>query len=153
MGVEPVFHSIREAIRASLMVLVGFFVCIFIMAVMSCYFYQNISPHYFRDPIVSYYSMFKVFTIEGWNTIPDEIVASGKLSNVGAFFTKLYFATILVVGGVIGLSIVNSIFVDAMVSDNNDELIAQVKVLEDDMKVMQEKMDKILILLEKKNQR
>lgn len=36
--------------------------------------------------------------------------------------TTLYFVLILLIGGIFGLSLVNSIFVDAMVSDNTVEL-------------------------------
>lgn len=151
--VEHIFRSIREALRASFMVLVGFFLFIFIMSILSCYMYQNIAPEYFRDPIVSYYSMFKVFTIEGWNAIPDEITANGELSDLQCFFTKLYFVVILVFGGVIGLSIVNSIFVDAMVSDNNDDLEEQVGIIKEDVLQMQEKMDRIIHLLEEQKRR
>ncbi len=63
--VEHIFKSINDAIRASFMVFLGFFLFIFIMAILSCYFYQDIDPEHFGDPIVSYYSMFIVFTIEG----------------------------------------------------------------------------------------
>lgn len=149
--VEHIFRSIREALRASFVVLVVFFVLIFIMSILSCYMYQNIAPEYFRDPIVSYYSMFKIFTIEGWNTIPDKIANSERVTDLQAFFTKFYFATILVFGGIIGLSIVNSIFVDAMVSDNNDELEEKVGLMQEDMSALKEKVDQILILLEKDN--
>jgi voltage-gated sodium channel len=40
-------------------------------------------------------------------------------------------------GGILGLSIVNSIFVDAMVSDNNDEL-------ENKIDLLNKKIDKLL---------
>lgn len=146
--VEHIFNSIREAIRASFMVLIGFFLFVFIMSILSCYMYQNIAPEYFGDPIVSYYSMFKIFTIEGWNTIPEMINASGKVNIYQAFFTKLYFMLILIFGGVIGLSIVNSIFVDAMVSDNNDELEERVDAVKKDVKRLENKVDRILNLLE-----
>jgi voltage-gated sodium channel len=146
--VEHIFNSIREAIRASFMVLIGFFLFVFIMSILSCYMYQNIAPEYFGDPIVSYYSMFKIFTIEGWNTIPEMINASGKVNIYQAFFTKLYFMLILIFGGVIGLSIVNSIFVDAMVSDNNDELEERVDGVQKDVKRLENKVDRILNLLE-----
>jgi len=149
--VEHIFNSIREAMRASFMVLIGFFLFVFIMSILSCYMYQNIAPQYFGDPIVSYYSMFKVFTIEGWNTIPETINASGKVNIYQAFFTKLYFILILVFGGVIGLSIVNSIFVDAMVSDNNEELEQEVGLLKEDVKRLEQKVDRILEVLEQKN--
>ncbi|MBO6081618.1 MAG: hypothetical protein J6P46_01180, partial [Bacteroidales bacterium] len=44
-------------------------------------------------------------------------------------WVRMYFVLILIAGGIIGLSLVNSIFVDAMVSDNNDALEAEVKEL------------------------
>lgn len=43
-------------------------------------------------------------------------------SSIATFFTYLYFVFIVITGGIIGLSLVNSIFVNSMVSDNNDEL-------------------------------
>ncbi|CAA6817416.1 MAG: Ion transport protein [uncultured Aureispira sp.] len=146
--VEHIFNSIREAMRASFMVLIGFFLFVFIMSILSCYMYQDIAPEFFGDPIISYYSMFKVFTIEGWNTIPEVINESGKVNIYQAFFTKLYFIIILVFGGVIGLSIVNSIFVDAMVSDNNDELEEKVNLVQKDVERLEGKVDRILALLE-----
>lgn len=128
------------------MVLVAFFVFVFIAAIFSCYLYQDIAPQYFGDPIVSYYSMFKVFTIEGWNTIPDEITV--KMGIWPAFFTKFYFIVALVLGGLIGLSIVNSIFVDAMVSDNNDDLESQVNTMQKEMQTLHQKVDRLLELLD-----
>jgi voltage-gated sodium channel len=145
--VEHIFRSVREAMRASFVVLVAFFTFVFIAAIFSCYLYQDVAPQYFGDPIVSYYSMFKVFTIEGWNTIPDEICQD--MNTLQGFFTKFYFICALVLGGLIGLSIVNSIFVDAMVSDNNDDLEDQVLTMQQDMAAMNEKMDRLLALLDK----
>jgi voltage-gated sodium channel len=37
---------------------------------------------------------------------------------------------LLIAGGIIGMSLINSIFVDAMVSDNNDELEKKIDRLE-----------------------
>jgi voltage-gated sodium channel len=68
-----------------------------------------------------------LFSIEGWYEIPDLIaLRSGK--TIG-FLTKFYFIALLLCGGIMGLSLVNSIFVDAMVSDNNDDLQKEVNQL------------------------
>jgi len=109
----------------------------FIIAVMSCSLYKDISPEYFGNPMTSFYSTFKIFTVEGWYDIPDKI--SAKSNNFIGGLTKLYFIFIMVTGGIIGLSLVNSIFVDAMVSDNNDELLEKVKSLEDKIDRLLEK--------------
>ena len=47
-----------------------------------------------------------------------------------AVFAKVYFSILLFMGGIIGMSLVNSIFVDAMVADNNDEVIRRLDILE-----------------------
>ena len=51
-------------------------------------------------------------------------------------FAKIYFSILLFMGGIIGMSLVNSIFVDAMAADNNDEVLEKLSQLE-------EKLDKI----------
>ncbi|HRD83001.1 MAG: hypothetical protein IAE84_13065 [Saprospiraceae bacterium] len=58
-----------------------------------------------------------------------------------SFAARLFFMSVFFFGGVIGLSIVNSIFVDSMVSDNNDSLELKVDAL-------QRKID---LLLEQRN--
>jgi voltage-gated sodium channel len=49
---------------------------------------------------------------------------------LASFFTYIYFIFVVLSGGILGLSLVNSIFVDAMVSDNNDELEKKIERLE-----------------------
>lgn len=149
--VEHIFRSVQEALKASFMVLVAFLVFVFIMAILSCFFYQDTSPQMFGNPIKSYYTIFQIFTVEGWNAIPDIVCTNAGLGNVASFFTKVYFMVLLILGGIFGLSIVNSIFVDAMVSDNNDELEEQVTNIEKDVAGLKTKVDRILELLEEKN--
>ena len=146
---DHIIRSVRLAINASFSVLAGFILLVFIISIMSCYFYQNLAPQYFGNPILSFYSIFKVFTVEGWNTIPDDICKNPSVSYTTAFFTKTYFVVILFLGGIYGLSIVNSIFVDAMVSDNNEELEAHVNKIEHEMENLNKKLDQIVSLIEK----
>lgn len=119
-GVEHMILGIGRALKSSVLVLIGFIVFLFISSLISTQLFRGLSPEYFGDPIRSFYSIFKIFTIEGWYEIPDQI-AENSTDGI-AFFIKFYFSFLLVSGGIIGLSIVNSIFVDAMVADNNDVL-------------------------------
>ena len=151
--VEHIFRSAQQALSASFMVLVGFFVVIFIMAILSTFFFQNAAPNLFGDPLTSYYSTFQVFTVEGWNAIPDALVkeaaANGKpFADIAIFFIRMYFIGLFIVGGIFGLSIVNSIFVDAMISDH-DETEKQFEDVEKKLNSMEEKMDKMLSIIEK----
>ena len=70
-----------------------------------------------------------MFTLEGWYEIPETIAQKSNSLHL-EFFTKFYFIFIVVTGGVFGLSIVNAIFVDEMVSDNNNELESRITKLE-----------------------
>jgi len=151
--VEHIFRSAQQALSASFMVLVGFFVVIFIMAILCTFFFQNAAPNLFGDPLTSYYSTFQVFTVEGWNGIPDALIKeaaanSKPFSDINIFFIRMFFIGLFIIGGIFGLSIVNSIFVDAMISDH-DETEKQFEDVEKKLTVMEEKMDKMLSIIEK----
>lgn len=133
--IDQLINGVQRALKASIIVILGFFIFIFIISIVSCFFYRNIAPEYFGDPFLSLYSVFKIFTVEGWFEIP-ETIAQNATSTTAAL-TKIYFVVILLTGGIFGLSIVNSIFVDAMVSDNNDDLEKKVTSLE-------QKIDKLI---------
>lgn len=112
--------GIQRALKASVFVLLGFIIYIFIIGILSFYLFQNSNSEYFSNPTISLYSTFKIFTVEGWYEIPEVITSS--YSNTTSFFIYLYFIFVVITGGIIGLSLVNSIFVDSMVSDNNDDI-------------------------------
>ena len=134
-NIDHLIRGVQRALKASVIVLLGFLVYNFVVSVLSCFFYRNIAPEYFGNPLISFYSIFKIFTVEGWYEIPDFITQN--TSETIGFLTKVYFVLILLTGGIFGLSLVNSIFVDAMVSDNNDELEKKVVSLE-------KKIDKLI---------
>lgn len=73
--------------------------------------------------------MFRVFTVEGWYEIPDAIAAA--TSPFVGRITRLYFCLLLAAFGILGLSFINSVFVDAMVADNNDDLKMQLDRMEE----------------------
>ncbi len=129
--VFPNFGAIAKnfgkAMRDSYGVFAGFIVLILVVALISCALFSESAPEYFATPIDSIYSIFRICTGEGWNEIPDTIAANSTI--ITARWVRLYFSLLLVICSIIGLSLVNSIFVDAMVSDNNDELEKQVSEL------------------------
>jgi len=138
-NVSTLILSIQRALKASYIIIAGFFLSIFIISLVSCSLFKHIAPEYFGNPLSSFYSIFRLFSIEGWYEIPDFIAA--QTSPTVAFFVKLYFIVLLLCGGIIGLSLVNSIFVDAMVSDNNDELQKEVTELSKKIEGLTEKID------------
>jgi voltage-gated sodium channel len=118
--VGKLVSGVQRALKASLFVFLGFAIYIFIIGILSFQLFQSSGSDFFSDPLISLYSTFKIFTIEGWFNIPEDITEN--FSKTASFFTYLYFIFVVLTGGIFGLSIVNSIFVDTMVSDNNDEL-------------------------------
>jgi voltage-gated sodium channel len=127
-GINHLIKGIKRALKASIFVLFGFIVYIFIIGIFSFYLFKESSPEYYQNPMTSLYSTFKIFTVEGWFEIPEKVVLN--MSMTASFFTYFFYIFVVLSGGIFGLSIVNSIFVDAMVSDNNDELEKKIDNLE-----------------------
>ncbi|MDO9551086.1 ion transporter [Rhodonellum sp.] len=127
-GIDHLIRGIQRALKASIIIMLGFIVYIFIVGLFSFYLFKENSPEYFGNPLISLYSTFKIFTVEGWFEIPEQV--NNSFSSTRSFFTYIYFIFVVLSGGILGLSLVNSIFVDAMVSDNNDELEKKIDNLE-----------------------
>ena len=60
--------------------------------------------------------------------MPEALAENGGTTM--AVFARIYFSILLFMGGIIGMSLVNSIFVDAMAADNNDEVLEKLSQLE-----------------------
>lgn len=133
--VDHIINGVVRASKASILIIIAFFIFNFIVSLISTYLFRNTAPEYFSNPILAFYSTFKIFTVEGWYEIPESITENS--SSTMSFLVRIYFVAILIVGGIFGLSIVNSIFVDAMVSENT-------KDVEGEIKLLHEKMDKLL---------
>jgi voltage-gated sodium channel len=131
--------GVQRALKSSIFILLGFVIYIFIIGILSFYIFQNSNTEYFSSPTMSLYSTFKIFTVEGWFDIPEAI--SVNYSKSAMFFTYLYFIFVVITGGIIGLSLVNSIFVDSMVSDNNDELEKKIDNLDNKLNDIIKKLD------------
>jgi voltage-gated sodium channel len=140
-GIPKVVAGVKRAMKTSIFVLLGVLIYNLIISVLSYYLFHNISSEFFGNPISSFYTTFRIFSVEGWNEIPDKMTLN--MTEIQVFFTKLYFIGILLTGGIFGLSIVNSIFVDSMMSDNNDELIEQVKELAGKIDNLNKKIEEI----------
>lgn len=122
-----IVKSLGKALRESFAIFVGFLILIVVFALMSCALFKDAAPQYFGTPWDAIYSTFRMCTVEGWYDIPDAVVASMAPGSIA--WVRMYFVFILIAGGIVGLSLVNSIFVDAMVSDNNSELEKEVRKL------------------------
>ena len=143
---STIARNFGKAMRDSYGVFAGFILLILIVALVSCALFRDSAPEYFATPIDSIYAIFRICTGEGWNEIPDTIAEGSTV--ITARWVRLYFSVLLIICSIIGLSLVNAIFVDAMVSDNNDDLEKQVKELNDKLdaqsRELNDKIDKLL---------
>ena len=127
-GFTQLMKNFVVAMKRSYAVFVGLLIMIITFAMIGCGLFKDIAPEYFSTPLEAIYSTFRIFTGEGWNEIPDT-VAQGVHSG-WAHIIRLYFCLILIVGCIIGMSLLNSIFVDAMVSDDEEGIKEQLNSIE-----------------------
>ena len=134
-NIDSLLNGIKLAFKASYIVAIGLFVILIVFSIVTTFLFGDLAPTYFGNPGLSVYSLFRLFTIEGWYEMPEAIAANGGPTM--AVLARIYFSILLFSGGIIGMSLVNSIFVDAMAADNNDEVLEKLSQLE-------EKIDKII---------
>lgn len=134
-NIEYLIRGVKLACKASFVVVIAFLILLLVFSILTSTIFGNIAPEYFGDPATATYSIFRLFTIEGWYEMPDAIARNSQEGM--STFAKVYFSILLFAGGIIGMSLVNSIFVDAMAQDNNDEVMDKLKKIEkkiDEMK-------------------
>ena len=127
-NIENLLNGIKLAFKASYIVAIGLMVILLVFSIVTTFLFGSLAPQYFGNPALSVYSIFRLFTIEGWYEMPEAIAING--GSTMAVFARIYFSFLLFMGGIIGMSLVNSIFVDAMAADNNDEVLEKLSQME-----------------------
>ncbi len=134
---DKVVKGFKTAVKQSYAILLSFLIIINVFGLINCSLFKDADPEHFQTPLRSIYAVFQICTVEGWYEIPNAVVQYYGTSSIVAEFIRLYFCFILLLGGIVGMSFINSIFVDAMVSDNNNDLEQKVDELN-------AKLDKLL---------
>jgi voltage-gated sodium channel len=130
-----IIKGFKLAIKESYAILLCFLVLIIVFGLINCSLFKDLAPAYFATPLESIYSVFRICTVEGWYDIPDAISVATTPA-IGSI-VRFYFCLLLIMGGIIGMSFINSVFVDAMVADNNDDVLKKLDELE-------QKLDQLL---------
>ena len=137
-GFVQIMKKFTVAMRQSYAIFLGLLVMIIIFAMLGCSLFRDAAPEYFSTPLDAVYSTFRIFTGEGWNEMPDAVAAN--MGGAWGHVIRLYFCAVLLLGCIIGMSLLNSIFVDAMVSDNNDDLEKKLESIEKELKEIKSKL-------------
>lgn len=138
-NVKQLWAGVARALRASVGVFFALFIYLFILSLISTQVFGSITPDYFGNPIRAMYSMFQLFTVEGWYEIPNAIAAQS--SQATAAWAKLFFSFVVLTAGVMGFSLANAVFVDEMVIDNTNDLEAQVDRIDGKVDDIKEKIN------------
>jgi voltage-gated sodium channel len=145
-NLDHLVSGVRRALRASIGVFLALVLINLILAVMATLLFRDLDPEHFGDPISSGYSIFQVFTVEGWNDIAERIEERAESDNstntrLLVAGTRVFFVAAVLIGGILGLSLANAVFVDEMMMDNTealerkvDSLTEEVRRLRDDLK-------------------
>ena len=134
--IDKLLRGIKSALKSCLVVVIGFIIFMLFTSILSSTLFGEFAPEYFGSPGQALYSTFRLFTIEGWFDIPDAI-AQRSTPGMG-IFAKIYFSFFLFAGGILGVSLINSFFVDAMAEDNNEDVLAKLEEMEKMIKDLQE---------------
>jgi len=145
-NLDHLVTGVRRALRASIGVFLALVLINLILAVMATLLFRDLDPEHFGNPISSGYSIFQVFTVEGWNDIAERIEERAESDNsynpkLLVAGTRAFFVAAVLIGGILGLSLANAVFVDEMMMDNTealerkvDFLTEEVRRLRDDLK-------------------
>ncbi|MCB0622163.1 MAG: ion transporter, partial [Saprospiraceae bacterium] len=128
-----IMQGLVRAIKSSVFVLLALFFLNFVLALFTCHFYRHIAPEFFGNPLISAYSIFQMFTVEGWNEIP-ALIAERLHNPMAVGLTRFYFVVVVLVGGIFGMSLANAIFVDEMTMDNTRALEDKIDTLQAELR-------------------
>lgn len=154
--IDRLLSGLVRALKASLLVLIILAFFNFVLAIFTCHFFSQIAPDEFGDPLLALFSIFQIFTVEGWNEIPSEISNKMKANDQSWYvlnsytliaLTRFYFGTIVLFGGIFGLSLANAVFVDEMTMDNTDTIDHKIDDLQQQMTEIQRQLATAVMLL------
>ena len=138
-NIDKMFSDLRKAIRVTSGILIFGFIVLLVIGVILCSMYKSVDPIDFGDPLLAIYSVFRIFSVEGWYEIPNALTENA--SYINATFIRMLF-TFLVLFGTFVLGFIISSISDELAIDNNDKLMEKSKQLE-------EKIDKLTEIINK----
>lgn len=128
-NINMILAGLGRALKASVFVLLVLLLLNLFIAILGCHFYQQIAPDYFGDPLIASYTVFQLFTVEGWNEVSD-IISESTQSEWQVGLSRFFFMSVVLIGGIFGMSLANAVFVDEMTMDNNKDLEDKIDNLE-----------------------
>lgn len=155
-GGRKITNKILSAFKGVTFILFAFVIFTTVISVISVSLFKKVAPDYFNNAFDSFYTIFKIFSGDGFSDVVSQIQSNS--SEAGTAFAKLYFVLIVFLGTILGLSLVNSIFINEMstiideVDEDNDKAIEKLNSQIDSLNLKQDELlEKINKLIEKQN--
>lgn len=140
-NVQSIIRGSMRAFKASFFVIAGLAIYAFILSILCTQLFRDSTPQFFSSPTHSLYTLFQIFTIEGWNVIPDTIAANDP-SRAG--WVRFFFSAIVLTGGMIGFSIVNAIYVDSFSHEHKENMGQEFNDLKAEISELHHKIDQLI---------
>ena len=137
-NIQHLITGVKRALRASVGIFFALIILNLALSIGATMLFSDLSPEYFGNPLRSAYSLLKVFTIEGWYEIPDSLT-EGKALSWQLGLLRGYFIVSVMIGGILGVSLANAVFVDEMTVDNTYRLERMVSKMHQEMIDMHQK--------------
>lgn len=141
--------SFLLGLKASLVFLPFLLLIIFLFSILSTVLFQRSAPECFGNPLLSFITTIQIFLVEGWNEIPEKITNSSE--GIQYYLVQIYFIFQLIVGGFLALPLFTGTIIDAMASDNNDEVLRILEKQNSKIESVESKLNEIKELLQNKD--
>lgn len=144
-GGKKISKKLFSAFKGVTFILFTFVVFTTVISLISVSLFKKVAPDYFQNAFDSFYTIFKIFSGDGFSDVVTQIQNNSSVS--ATVFAKLYFVLIVFSGSILGLSLINSVFINEMntivdeVDENNDKSIENLKT---QIKALNSKQDKIM---------
>ena len=148
---KRISHQLFKALKGIWFIIIAFFIYTTIVSLISVSLFKHIAPLYFQNAFESFYTIFKIFSGDGFSDVV--AVIQQNSSQLFASFSKFYFVFIVFSGSILGLSLINSVFIDQMnqISHLEEEKeLDEIKHLKSEITILRNQQAEILEILRKK---
>lgn len=145
---NEIARSVFIALRSISFIIISFLIYTTIVSLINVSLFKHNSPQYFANGFESFFTTFKVFSGDGFTDVVNNIAAHA--SPLKIYFTKFYFVAIVLTGSILGLSLINSVFIEEMNRKSKNTVekgLSNIEKMHDKMISLEEK----ILELERKN--
>ena len=148
---KRISKQLFKALKSISFIIFAFFIYTTIVSLISVTLFRHAAPVYFQNAFESFFTIFKVFSGDGFSDIVAVIQENSSV--LFTSFSKFYFVGVVFSGSILGLSLINSVFIDQMnqISHLEEEKeLDEIKHLKSEITILKDQQTEILEILRKK---